>query len=79
MEPEIYNKGQIYNITYINKDGEEKEYKFTPEEDITKPKIIMKCKEDNKDFIKLKEIKKLEEGAYKMNDDFKNYVDNWIE
>ena len=68
MEPEIYKKDQKYNLIYINNEGKEKEYQIIPEEDMTKPKIIMKCKEDNKDFIKLKEVKKLEEGDNNMEE-----------
>ena len=66
--PEIYKKDQKYNIIYSDQDGKDNEYKFTPEEDMSKPEMIMKCKEANKNFIKLKEIKKLEEGVHKMEE-----------
>lgn len=67
-KPEIYKKDQKYNIIYSDQDGKDNEYKFTPEEDMSKPEMIMKCKEANKNFIKLKEIKKLEEGVHKMEE-----------
>ena len=67
-KPEIYKKDQKYNIIYSDQDGKDNEFEFTPEEDMTKPKMIMKCKEANKNFIKLKEIKKLEEGVRKMEE-----------
>ena len=59
-KPEIYKKDQKYNIIYADKDGKDNEFKFTPKEDMSKPEMIMKCKEANKNFVKLKEIKKLE-------------------
>lgn len=67
-KPEIYKKDQKYNIIYSDQDGKDHEFKFTPEEDMTKPKMIMKCKETNEDFVKVKEIKKLEEGVHKMEE-----------
>ena len=67
-KPEIYKKDQKYNIIYSDQDGKDNEFKFTPDEDMSKPKMIMKCKEANKNFVKLKEIKKLEEGVHKMEE-----------
>lgn len=69
--PEIYKKDQKYNIIYSDQDGKDHKFEFTPDEDMTKPKMIMKCKDANKDFIKLKEIKKLEEGVHKMEENKK--------
>lgn len=65
---DVYKKDQKYNIIYADKDGKDNEFKFTPEEDMSKPEMIMKCKEANKNFVKLKEIKKLEEGVRKMEE-----------
>jgi len=65
---DIYKKDQKYNIIYSDQDGKDNEFEFTPKEDMSKPEMIMKCKEANKNFIKLKEIKKLEEGVHKMEE-----------
>ena len=65
---DIYIKDQKYNIIYSDQDGKDNEFEFTPKEDMSKPEMIMKCKEANKNFIKLKEIKKLEEGVHKMEE-----------
>lgn len=65
-KPEIYKKDQKYNIIYSDQDGKDNKFEFIPDEDMSKPKMIMKCKEANKNFVKLKEIKKLEEGVHKM-------------
>lgn len=67
-KPEIYKKDQKYNIIYSDQDGKDNEFEFIPDEDMSKPKMIMKCKEANKNFVKLKEIKKLEEGVHKMEE-----------
>lgn len=72
-KPEIYKKDQKYNIIYADKDGKDNEFKFTPKEDMSKPEMIMKCKEANKNFVKLKEIKKLEEGVHKMKKSYKDF------
>lgn len=55
----MYNAGQEYNIKYINSDGEQKEIKITPEEDINKPQMIMTLKEKDKNFFKLLENKNI--------------------
>lgn len=72
-KPEIYKKDQKYNIIYADKDGKDNEFKFTPKEDMSKPEMIMKCKEANKNFVKLKEIKKLEEGVHRMKKRYKDF------
>ena len=67
-KPEIYKKDHKYNIIFSDQDGKDNEFEFIPDEDMSKPKMIMKCKEANKNFVKLKEIKKLEEGVHKMEE-----------
>ena len=52
-KPEIYKKDQKYNIIYSDQDGKDNEFEFIPDEDMSKPKMIMKCKEANKNFVKL--------------------------
>lgn len=56
-----YQKDKEYNLKYVTNDGETKEVELKPEKAMTTPEVIMKLKNDNKDFFKLlenKEIKK---------------------
>lgn len=53
-----YLKDKEYNIKYATTDGETKEVKFIPEKDMNTPEMIMKLKNDDKDFFKLLEESK---------------------
>lgn len=52
-----YEKDKKYTVKYITDKFEEKEQEITPEKDMSKPEMIMKLKENNKDFFKLVENK----------------------
>ena len=57
-----YQKDKEYNLKYATNDGETKEVELKPEKDMTTPEVIMRLKNDNKDFFKLLESKKLIEN-----------------
>lgn len=57
----MYNKDEQYDIKYINTNGEQITKKVTPQEDLSKPQMIMKLKEEDKNFFKLLEGKNLKE------------------
>ena len=72
----MYNKNTEYNVKYVTKDGKEETKQITPENDMTKPQMIMKLKEEDKNFFKLledfeyitpEELKKLHKD-YKSTD-----------
>lgn len=50
-----YQKDKEYNLKYATNNGATKEVKVKPEKDMTTPEMIMKLKNDNKDFFKLLE------------------------
>lgn len=68
----MYKSGEEYNIKYYNKEGKEQTCTITPEEDMNRPQMIKKLKEENKDFLKLIECK-LMEGDSEM--EYKTYKD----
>lgn len=57
----IYSQNKKYDVRYINTDGEEKTIQVTPEENMSKPQMIMKLKEKDSKFFKLLENKNLKE------------------
>lgn len=68
----MYKSGEEYNIRYYSKDGKEQTCTITPEEDMNRPQVIRKLKEEHKDFLKLIECK-LVEGDSNM--EYKTYKD----
>lgn len=50
-----YQKDKEYNLKYVTIGGETKELKLKPEKDMNTPEVIMKLRNDNKDFFKLLE------------------------
>lgn len=76
----MYNKNTEYNVKYVTKDGKEETKQITPEEDMSKPQMIMKLKEEDKNFFKL-----LEDFEYitpeelkKLHKDYKSTVGDII-
>lgn len=53
IKTENYNKGQKYSVKYIDTNGKEKCVEIQPEHDMNVPQMIMKLKDENKDFLKL--------------------------
>lgn len=53
---ETYLKDNEYTITYINKDGEQTEGKYTPKKDTTKVGVMAGFKNENPDYFKLVKI-----------------------
>ena len=53
----MYNKNVEYILEYLSKSGDVKKYKYTPQEDSSIVKMIAACKSNNKDFIKLLDVK----------------------
>lgn len=76
----MYNKNTEYNVKYVTKDGKEETKQITPEEDMSKPQMIIKLKEEDKNFFKL-----LEDFEYitpeelkKLHKDYKSTVGDII-
>lgn len=76
----MYNKNTKYDVKYVTKDGKEETKQITPEEDMSKPQMIMKLKEEDKNFFKL-----LEDFEYitpeelkKLHKDYKSTVGDII-
>ena len=76
----MYSKDTKYNVKYVTKDGKEETKQITPEEDMSKPQMIMKLKEEDKNFFKL-----LEDFEYitpeelkKLHKDYKSTVGDII-
>ena len=76
----MYNKDTKYNVKYVTKDGKEETKQITPEEDMSKPQMIMKLKEEDKNFFKL--IENVEyitpEELKKLHKDYKSTVGDII-
>ena len=49
----IYNKGDEYLLKYVTTNGDKKELKYTPQEDMSTPQIINMLKEKDTNFFKL--------------------------
>ena len=62
----MYKEGQKYNLKYINMEGKEVETTLIPEKEMSKPEVIMKLKNENKDFFKLLESKFIEKESKNM-------------
>lgn len=56
----MYDKNKEYDIRYVDLDGKEQLKQITPTEDMSKPQMIMKLKEEDKNFFKLLESEKEE-------------------
>lgn len=76
----MYSKDTKYNVKYVTKDGKEETKQITPAEDMSKPQMIMKLKEEDKNFFKL-----LEDFEYitpeelkKLHKDYKSTVGDII-
>ena len=66
-----YLKDKKYIVEYITNKGEEKEIEFIPNKDMNIANVILEVKNNNKDFLKLKNIKdKKEENL--MNNTINN-------
>lgn len=76
----MYNKDTEYNVKYVTKDGKEETKQITPSEDMSKPQMIMKLKEEDKNFFKL--IENVEyitpEELKKLHKDYKSTVGDII-
>ena len=76
----MYSKDTKYNVKYVTKDGKEETKQITPEEDMSKPQMIMKLKEEDKNFFKL--IENVEyitpEELKKLHKDYKSTVGDII-
>ena len=76
----MYSKDTKYDVKYVTKDGKEETKQITPTEDMSKPQMIMKLKEEDKNFFKL-----LEDFEYitpeelkKLHKDYKSTVGDII-
>lgn len=76
----MYSKDTKYDVKYVTKDGKEETKQITPAEDMSKPQMIMKLKEEDKNFFKL-----LEDFEYitpeelkKLHKDYKSTVGDII-
>lgn len=76
----MYSKDTKYDVKYVTKDGKEETKQITPEEDMSKPQMIMKLKEEDKNFFKL--IENVEyitpEELKKLHKDYKSTVGDII-
>lgn len=76
----MYNKDTEYNVKYVTKDGKEETKQITPSEDMSKPQMIMKLKEEDNNFFKL--IEGFEyitpEELKKLHKDYKSTVGDII-
>lgn len=76
----MYSKDTKYDVKYVTKDGKEETKQIIPEEDMSKPQMIMKLKEEDKNFFKL--IENVEyitpEELKKLHKDYKSTVGDII-
>lgn len=76
----MYSKDTTYDVKYVTKDGKEETKQITPTEDMSKPQMIMKLKEEDKNFFKL--IENVEyitpEELKKLHKDYKSTVGDII-
>lgn len=72
----MYNKDTEYNVKYVTKDGKEETKQITPSEDMSKPQMIMKLKEEDKNFFKLLEsVEYISKSEYdKIPNDYKTTI-----
>ena len=62
-----YLKDKKYIVEYITNKGEEKEIEFIPNKDMNIANVILEVKNNNKDFLKLKNIKDKKEESLMNN------------
>ena len=62
-----YLKDKKYIVEYITNKGEEKEIEFIPDKDMNIANVILEVKNNNKDFLKLKNIKDKKEESLMNN------------
>lgn len=72
----MYNKNKTYTVKYVNSKGEKQEKQITPTEDMSKPQMIMKLKEEDKNFFKLLEaVEYISKSEYdKIPNDYKTTI-----
>lgn len=69
-----YEKDKEYNLKYVADNGETKEVELKPEKDMTTPEVIMKLRNDNKDFFKLLESVEYNTGDNSIASDTGFYI-----